>query len=442
MDRGGHAHYIKGMRLVSFDDTLPQVTELRWLYVDFNSYFASVEQQLRPDLRGKPIAVVPVDTDATCAIAASYEAKAFGIKTGTPVWEAKEKCPGLVCVLAQHERYVEFHHRILEEVDRHIPVSAVCSIDEVACRLMDNEISLEWVSDIAAAIKRGLAENVGEFVKCSIGVAPNKFLAKIATDMQKPDGFVVLSPDVMMERIAALDLRDLPGVGRNMEKRLYMAGIYDMPQLLKLNAKAMRKAWGSIWGERMWYMLRGVELPEEETVKSTIGHSHVMAQDLRAPGKAKFVAKRLTLKVASRLRRMEYYASIFCVSARLEEGGRLEYTEQCYRAQDTMTFLHMLDRGWEAITREAKGRRIKKISVSLFGLVAADALQPELFGGLSAEEEKARGKAEKMSAALDKINHKYGRDSVLVGMLPSQGKTFSGTKIAFTRIPDVEEFLE
>lgn len=129
---------------------------LRWLYVDFNSYFASVEQELDPRLRGKPVAVVPVQTDSTCAIAASYEAKAYGIRTGTPVHEAKAICPGLICVLAQHEKYVDYHHRILKEMENHIPVTAVCSIDEVACRLMDNENSVERSSHIPRSIKRGL----------------------------------------------------------------------------------------------------------------------------------------------------------------------------------------------------------------------------------------------------------------------------------------------
>src|SRR5476651_2474819 len=100
-------------------------------------------------LRGKPVAVVPVMTDATSAIAASYEAKAFGIKTGTPIWEAKKKCPALICVLAQHEKYVEYHHRIIDEVNNHIPVTAVCSIDEVACWLMDNEVAPERATEIA-----------------------------------------------------------------------------------------------------------------------------------------------------------------------------------------------------------------------------------------------------------------------------------------------------
>src|ERR1700742_3311749 len=104
---------------------------LRWLYIDFNSYFASVEQELNPALRGKPVAVVPVETDSTCAIAASYEAKAFGVKTGTPIYEARKMCPGLICVLAGHNHYVEYHERILDEIDRHIPVTKVCSIDEM-----------------------------------------------------------------------------------------------------------------------------------------------------------------------------------------------------------------------------------------------------------------------------------------------------------------------
>ena len=424
------------------NNALRPTSVLRWLYVDFNSYFASVEQQIRPELRGKPIAVVPVDTDSTCAIAASYEAKAFGIKTGTPIYEAKKLCPGLVCVLAQHERYVEYHYRILKEVDHHIPVTAVCSIDEVACRLMDNEISVERTTEIAFAIKRGLAQNVGEYVKCSIGIAPNRYLAKVATDFKKPDGLTFISPQDLPHKLYSLKLRDLPGIGHNMEKRLCVAGINDLATLWALDAKRMRKVWGNVWGEKMWYYLRGYELPDKESTKSTIGHSHVMSPELREPAKAKYVAKRLTLKAVSRLRRMGYYASTFSISARIENGPRLEDSKHCYRAQDTMTFLHLLDTAWNKIMLEARGAKIKKVSVSLHGLIAANDLQPELFSELPYIDLQERIKSEKMSRALDKINHRFGRDSVLVGMLPSQGRSFSGSKIAFTRIPDVEEFLE
>lgn len=413
-----------------------------WLYIDFNSYFASVEQQLQPRLRGRPVAVVPVDTDSTCAIAASYEAKAYGIKTGTPIWEAKQKCPGLICVVGNHEQYRDFHERIVQEVGNHLPVAEVCSIDEVACRLMKNETSTERLSAIVASIKRGIAANIGEYVKCSIGVAPNKYLAKIATDMHKPDGFTVLAGDDIASRLRTLKLRDLPGVGYNNEKRLYLAGIYTMDDLLALPPKRLRSVWGSIWGERIALMLRGFDLPQEETTRSTVGHSHVMAPQLRDPEKARFVARRLTMKCASRMRRLGYYASTFYFSARLENGRRIEHGGQCYRAQDSMTFLKLLEEAWEALSPFMKGQRIKKVSVSLHDLSQPNLAQSELFTALRPDENASRHKAEKMSAAMDKINHRFGRDSVSIGMLPHEGRSFSGTKIAFTRIPDKEEFLE
>lgn len=416
--------------------------EPRWLYIDFNSYFASVEQQLNPALRGRPVAVVPVETDATCAIAASYEAKAFGIKTGTPIWEAKQKCPDLICVLARHEHYVEFHERIVKEVNNHIPVSAVCSIDEVACELMRNEAEPERLKKIALSIKCGLARNIGEVVKCSIGVAPNRYLAKIATDMQKPDGFTILTGADLPRRLYELTLRDLPGIGRNNEKRLHMAGIYDMRTLLALPAKRLRGVWGNVWGERVYYLLRGADLPEEETHRSSVGHSHVMAPELRAPDKAKFVARRLTLKAASRLRRMGYHAASFHLAARLENNIRLEGGARCFRAADSLTFLHLLDRCWQQLLPQMHGQRIRKISVTLTELSQIDETQDELFPLLPEEEMAARKKSERMSVALDKINQRFGRDSILLGMLPAQGKGFSGTKVAFTRIPEMEEFSE
>src|SRR5476651_2635683 len=104
------------------DALSPLPDTLRWLYVDFNSYFASVEQQLRPELRDKPVAIVAVETDYTCAIAASYEAKAFGIKTGTPIWEARKLCPHLKVVHAQPKLYVEYHNKILDAIETCIPI--------------------------------------------------------------------------------------------------------------------------------------------------------------------------------------------------------------------------------------------------------------------------------------------------------------------------------
>lgn len=416
-----------------------QAGVLRWLYIDFNSYFASVEQELNPTLRGKPVAVVPVDTDTTCAIAASYEAKAFGIKTGTPIYEAKKLCPELICVVGQHEQYVAYHHRIIAEVEQHIPVTAVCSIDEVACWLMDNETSVERAAQIALSIKKGLASHVGRHITCSIGIAPNRYLAKVATDLKKPDGLTFIQAQDISRILCTLNLGDLPGIGRNIEKRLRMRGIGDVKSLLELSPDRMRTLWGSVWGEKMWYLLRGKDLQEEETQRSSVGHSHVMAPELRDPARAKYVMRRLTLKAVSRLRRMGYYASHLSLAARTENGLRQEAHLSCYRAQDSVTFLRLMEEGWQTLLQQTKTARLRKLSVVLHGLTAANELQPELFTPVNLAE---REKAERVSHALDKINQRFGRDSILLGMLPSQGRSFSGTRIAFTRIPNQEEFKE
>src|ERR1039458_7499293 len=165
---------------------------LRWLFVDMNSFFASCEQQDNPDLRGQPVAVAPMLVDTTCAIAASSEAKACGITTGTPIWDARKRCPDVKVVQARPKLYVEYHHRICEAIETCIPVDAVLSIDEVACKLDNVQRRPEIARALAMSIKAVIRDRVGAFLTCSIGVAGNKLLAKLASDMQKPDGLVIL----------------------------------------------------------------------------------------------------------------------------------------------------------------------------------------------------------------------------------------------------------
>ncbi len=383
---------------------------------------------------------------STCAIAASYEAKAFGIKTGTPIWEAKKLCRTLVCVLARHELYVDYHHRAIDEINRHIPVNDVCSIDEMAVRLLSNEAQPEVARQIALSIKAGLRESLGPWVRCSIGIAPNRYLAKVATDLEKPDGLTVLMPDEIERRlIAELKPRDLPGIGRNMEKRLWLKGVFTMADIMALDRRRMRSVWGSIWGERMWYLLRGHDLPELETQRRSIGHSHVLGPALRPPTQAINVARRLTMKAAARLRRMGYTARLFGFSARLEDGRRVRGELRCTPSQDSPTFLAMMLHIWDAVVPREPGILVKKISVVLLGLEPENGAQLSLFPNEQAGAEIAippPPRSLRLSRALDRLNHRFGRDTVLIGMLPSAGRGFSGTKIAFTRIPDREEFLE
>jgi DNA polymerase-4 len=290
---------------------------LQWLFLDLNSYFASVEQELRPELRGRPMAVVPLLADTTCCIAASYEAKQFGVRTGTQVGEAKQLCPGIVLVEARHELYVDYHHRVVEAVESCLPVTSVMSIDEMACRLLGREQPLLAALDLAREVKAAVRRKVGSTLRCSVGLATNRYLSKVASDMEKPDGLVALTPDLLHDALAALTPRDLPGVGARMEKRLHQGGIHTMEQLLALDREQLHTVWGGIGGEKLWHWLRGEDFgdPELEHQKS-IGHSHVLSPELRTPEGAYAVANKLLHKAAMRLRKAGLWASHMTLTIR------------------------------------------------------------------------------------------------------------------------------
>jgi DNA polymerase-4 len=413
--------------------------ELKYLFFDLNSYFASVEQQDRPELRNKPVAVVPSDTDATCAIAASYEAKAFGIKTGTKIYDAKKMCPDLICVVARHDKYVEYHHRIFEEVENHIPITKVCSVDEAACRLMRNERSPEQASAIAGRIKVGLKRNIGEYVRCSIGIAPNMFLAKTATDMQKPDGLVILHPHSFKEQMFTLKLRDLCGIGANIERRLNDAGIHSVEQFWNLPPKHARKIWGSVGGERFWYSLHGYEIPDTPTEKSVVGHSRVLDPQHRSSDAAYDIALNLTVKASARLRRYELFAKRLSLSVRTVDriywGGEQSFAP----THDSFLIANALETMWRQMSLHTRKANLLKVSVNLHDLYKTQEVTLDLF---AAADKKGEATNTELLQAMDSLNKRYGAGSINLGSCPKTSAGFVGTKISFTRVPERTEFSD
>ena len=418
-----------------------------WLFLDMNSYFASVEQQENPKLRGKPVAVVPVMTPHTCAIAASYEAKKFGIKTGTNIGEALVKCPQLKLVLARHDVYVRYHELVLAEVDRHLPIFKIQSIDEMACQLTGKWREPEHARVLCAQIKAGMAMNVGVAMTCSIGLSTNRLLAKIAADMQKPDGLTELHPRDFPARLGELKLRDIPGIGSNMEVRLHRAGYYAVDQLWLTTPQRLRVAWGSIQGERMWYALHGVEIPDEENDRASVGHSHVLAPEQRPLPLAESVGRRLLLKAASRMRRYGYRCRHLTLSVRVENGPHLDYERRFPALCDSNTLQEIFTALWsECTTATGNDARIKKVSLTLMELTPDSAgSQPELFalpGHAQTPANDQLHKRERLAKAIDQLTARYGRDAVTTGILPGQGSSFTGTKIAFNRVPELADFEE
>lgn len=422
----------------------PSGTRLDWLFLDLNSFFASIEQQVQPALRGLPVIVIPVESEHTCAIAASYPAKAFGIKTGTPVREARLKCPTLRCVIARHDLYVLYHHAVRQEVERHIPVTQVASIDELACRLPGDFGRPDAAVTLAQRIKQGIRASVGDCLTCSVGLAPNRLLAKVAADMQKPDGLTVLPPDHLPGPLLGLELQDFPGIGPNMARRLWRAGIDTVPQLWACPAKRLRAIWGGVEGERFWLRLHGRELPDEPTRRSSIGHSHVLAPECRPVARAEEILFRLTFKAAARLREMGHVAARLDLNLRLADGGQ-GWTARFAPTQDAARLFQAADGLWRRFLAETGAAQVKQVGVVLHGLTAvADLRQIELFPAAADDaatpeaQERAAKQAgrERLARAVAALNHRLGREAVHFARRPNAGLTYLGRKIAFNRVPD------
>jgi len=294
---------------------------LRWLYLDLNSYFASVEQQEQPHLRGQPIAVAPVGTPSGTIIAASYEAKAFGVRTGQRVREARALCPELILTRARHDLYVAYHQRIVAEVWRHIPITHVCSIDEVACRLLDNENAPADAAALGRRIKAAIRANIGDHLKASVGIAPNRLVAKIACDMEKPDGLTVIEARALPGALFGLALRDIPGIGARTAERMAKRGIGSIAALCARAPAQAGSATGAVTGDRLWWRLHGHDFPEAPAKSKSVGHSHVLAPDRRDADTVRLTARRLLMKAASRLRQGGYRTTRVVLHARMETPG-------------------------------------------------------------------------------------------------------------------------
>lgn len=420
--------------------------ELNWIFVDLNSFFASCEQEDRPELRYRPVAVVPLEAETTCCIAASYEAKAFGVKTGTLVSEARRLCPGIEFVEARHELYVKFHHRIVAAVESCLPVTAVLSIDEMACRLMGRERELLEALRLAEQVKLAIREKAGSTLRCSVGLAPNRWLAKIASDMEKPDGLVALTPDLLSETLAGLELRDLPGIGARTEKRLQAQGVSTMAELLAKSREQMHELWGSVWGDRLWYWLRGedFDLGETEHAKS-VGHQHVLGPEMRTMEKAWAVALKLLHKAAMRMRKEGLWASRLSVSVgfvgkapvrsvsafgpgRAESWHREAVIAEC---QDNAMLIAVMRKLWETRPRGRQHEQPFFISVTLGGLVSDAEHSLTLFDGEDGSEQRRE-----LSRAMDALNRKYGMSTLAPATMMAALKA-APTRIAFASIPEM-----
>lgn len=397
------------------------------LYVDFNSYFASVEQQLQPQLRGKPIGVLAVMAETTCCIAASNEAKVFGIKTGTMVRDARKLCKDIQFVEARPPMYVELHHKLIALVESCTHVEKVLSIDEMVCKLTGSQRIKENALQLADKIKQTIYQHY-PYIRCSIGIAPNTFLAKTASNMQKPDGCVVIEQDEIPHKLYPLNLRALNGIGAQMEARLNRYKIHTVEQLYALNRDQLRSAWGSIEGERYYDKLRGIEPYYVKNARSSLGHSHVLPPDQRNKESAKAVLHRLLQKAAMRMRDYGLLTTRISIKVKLRDYPSF-YGESSISATDsTLSLIQSLETLWQRYPQHAV--EPIAVGVSFSGLTNANEVAYDLFAEKPTDTEK------KLNKALDILNLKYGKNTVYFAGAHQALKS-APMRIAFNHIPDL-----
>lgn len=375
------------------------------MHIDLNSCFASIEQQARPQLRGWPVAIVNRRTDRTAIVTASYEAKERGVKVGMRFAEAARLAPGLIMIESDPPKYRYVYHKLMDIMKDYSPRFTMKSIDEGIIDFHDatDQMRRRALEDIGQEIKRRLKEEVGCAMRCNVGIGPNRFLAKTAASLHKPDGLDVIDHTSLRPTLASLKLTDLTGIAGRNERRLNAVGIFTPLEFLDTSAQALRTmVFKSIVGEHWHQRLRGYEVDDVEYGVKSVGRQYVLeAHNLPRDAVLKRL-HHLCESVGQRMRSQNRAARGVMVYAKT-------YDRQ-YWHQRSLCELPFFSN--QAIYRQAAlafagapAGAIREIGVSCYHLQAGIGNQLTIFGDELAREQQ-------VTAAIDAINQRFGERAV------------------------------
>jgi DNA polymerase-4 len=249
------------------------------MHIDLNSAFATIEQQARPSLRGKPVGVTNRISKNCCVIAASYEAKQLGIKVGMGLMEARLIVPDLVMLESDPPKYHFVYKKLCSIMKSYSPNVVMKSIDEGVIDFHGTlgQVNKKPLKDIGLEIKQRLRSEVGSWMKINVGIAPNRFLAKTASNLHKPDGLNEIDYTNLKDIYASLELTDLSGIGRHYEARLNTVGIFTPMDFLNASSSTLKRlVFRSVVGDDWYQRLRGYEVDDEPTKLGQVGRQFVL----------------------------------------------------------------------------------------------------------------------------------------------------------------------
>ena len=377
------------------------------LHIDMNSYFASVEQQANPFLRGKPIVVSGDPQSRTVIAAASREAKKFGVKTGMAVFEAKKLCPNLFFVLGDPDKYIAVTKMFLKIFKEFTEKVEVFSIDEAFLDITDYVLRYKGgAKEVALKIKEKIRNEAGEWVSCSIGVSYNKLLAKLGSDLQKPDGLVFIDKKNVLEILDKLQLQDFCGLGPRIEKRLNRLGIKSVIDLRNASFDLLKKEFGNFYAHFLSNASRGIDysllVPYFELADpKSMGHSYTLPQSTASKELICKTLLKLCEKVGRRLRQGNFSAKTFVYYLRYDDFSHIGFRKT---VKEHLNDGYKIYKFGEAFFRKCDLRqRIRLVGISSTNLLKNFGQWP-----LFSNEQKQK----KALIAMDKINDRFGEFTV------------------------------
>jgi DNA polymerase-4 len=417
-----------------FNPTVPVL-----MHIDLNSCFATVEQQANPKLRGKPVAVAAYTTGGGCILAASYEAKKFGVTTGIRVRDGRALCPDLIILPPDPDKYRFVNRKLLFLLREYTADVTVKSIDEMALNLASapkianlppgqNRMT-QRMQTIGEEIKRRIKAEIGDYLTVSIGISTNRFLAKIASGLHKPDGLDFITADNVETVFSGMELEEICGIKSGYGGQLRQAGITTALSFYRAPISLLRHAFHSIIGYHWWLRLHGWEADDRDFGRKSFGNSHALyvPYDTADPRFFQILCQ-LSEKTGRRLRAHGYAARGVAVSAFFSDRT---YAHKSQLLNRTIYASGEIYEATFSIIRGFPAKGVRILAIACFALEEAMREQLELF--------VSRERVRRLTKAIDQINDRWGEFVVRPGrMLGMERKILD--RIAFGGIKELEEF--
>ncbi|KKR72240.1 MAG: DNA-directed DNA polymerase [Candidatus Roizmanbacteria bacterium GW2011_GWB1_40_7] len=401
---------------------------LNIVHIDLNSCFATSMQQAYFHLRGKPVVAAAYETDRGCVLSPSIEAKTYGIKTGMRVFEARKLCPNLIVRMTETGLVRDIHLKFKKICQEYTPLVSPLSIDEMVLNFSPvGKIQEKTLVELGREIKQRIKYEIGDWMRCNVGISLSRFLAKVAAGLHKPDGLDVIAKRDIPEIFKSLTLIDLPGINIRYQARLNAADIFTPLDLynasaLKLKKQAFRSINGYYWYARM----RGIEVDGVDWQRKSYGQDYALQKKTDDPKEIEKLLMKLCEKMGRRLRRAGYGAQgihVGCLYADhtyWNHGRKLSHV--MYTTKD------LFSEALRNLKEQTEKKVLIKLMVRCFDLLPGVSSQISLF-----DRENKQGK---VADALDILNDKYGEFTVVPALMMDMNDTVLD-RIAFGNVREL-----